>query len=102
METITMTNLPFDLGQVRSATATFENWQKALEILSDAAIHIEGRVMAKDTMICIQQIIIYCRQSRKYQRDAIPSDKEITVRFGGEWETAFKILSEINFQQVKA
>lgn len=91
-------SLPFDLSGVRTATATFENWQKALDVLSDTAIHIEGRVNAKDAMICMQQIIINCRESRKYQRDAIPPDQVITVRFGDEWSTAFSVLSEMNWQ----
>lgn len=94
-----MENLPFNLNKVRSATATFADWQKALEILSDIAINVSGRITAKDAMVCMQQIIINCRQSRKYQRDTIPPDQVITVRFGGEWGVAYQVLSEINQQK---
>lgn len=71
-------------GLDQTVTADFRTWQAVLEILSGFAIHAETRQSSKDSMVCIHQIIITCRENRKYQRDTIPDETVIKVRFGSE------------------
>ena len=67
-------------------TTSYWVWREILGELTSAALDEPERAEAKDAMSAMQTIIVVCRSSRKFQRDAIPLTKRIAVTFNGrEW-----------------
>ncbi len=86
--------------QERKVTALFKNWQTAIDEFVDWSMHEESRHVAKDAMSAMQSIIIGCRETRLYQRDLIPPEKEVAVNFSGrEWPIVKAVLMELNLRQ---
>lgn len=76
-------------------TARFDNWQMFLSTAVEWSIEEEfERTDVKDLMVVIQAVIIGCRSTKKFQRDSIPADREITVRFHGPEFTMAKLVAQ--------
>ena len=101
MGTSDVDGLPFVM-RGNLVTATFADWKRAIDVLSEFSVVTESRATSKDAMVGIQQIIVYSREARRklglYPRDPMPEDAVVEVRFtyDSEWGMVREVLWKFN------